>query len=94
MDKKIYVVETISMFRHTYYINAKSESDALDEFYCSNGKDTFMEGSQNHLDEIHSNVRELSEEEFLKEFDKDSPYLSSWSEIDKFARINEIDYEK
>lgn len=94
MDKKIYVVEAISMFRHTYYINAKNESDALDEFYWSKGKDTFMEGSQNHLDEIHSNVRELSEEEFLKEFDKDSPYLSSWSEIDKFAIINEIDYEK
>ena len=93
MDKKIYVVESISMFRHTYYINAKSASDALDEFYCSKDKDTFIEGSQNHLDEIHSNVRELSEEEFIKEFDKDSPYFSSWSNTDKFSRINEVDYE-
>lgn len=92
MDKKIYVVEAISMFRMTYYIRAKNETDALDEFYCNNHKDDFKEGSQRHMDEIHSNIRELSEEDFIKDFDKDNEYLSNWSNDQKFNMINDIDY--
>lgn len=94
MDKKIYVVETISMFRHTYYIRAKNSSDALDEFYFNKDKNTFKEGSQRHLDEIHSDVRELSEEEFLSEFKRNEPCFSGIPQERKFEFINEIDYEK
>lgn len=93
MDKKIYVVETISVFRHTYYIRAKEESHALDEFYYSKDKDTFREGSQRHLDEIHTDVRELSEEEFLSEFKRNEPCFAGIPQERKFDFINEIDYD-
>lgn len=93
MDKKIYVVEAISMFRMTYYIRAKNETDALDEFYCNKDKDTFREGSQRHLEEIHTDVRELSEEEFLSEFKRNEPYFAGIPQERKFDFINEIDYD-
>lgn len=92
MNKKIFVVESISMFRHTYYILAKNELDALDEFVCGNGNGTFVEGSQKFIDEVHTNVRELTEDEFLKEFDKENEYLQDWSDEQKLKFINEIDY--
>lgn len=89
---KIYMVETISLFRHTHFIKAKNEVDALDEFYYRKDDDSFVEGSQKYLDEIHSNVRELSEEEFLKVFDKENEYLQDWSDEQKFQFINQIEY--
>ena len=93
MDKKIYVVETISVFRHTYYIRAKEESHALDEFYYNKDKDTFKEGSQRHLEEIHTDVRELTEEQFLSEFKRNEPCFAGIPQERKFDFINEIDYD-
>lgn len=93
-DKKIYVVETVSMFKMTYYVKAKSESDALDEVLWNKDNDSFIEGSQNHLDEIHIGARELTEEQFLKEFDKNNDYLESWTNQQKLDIINVINYDE
>jgi hypothetical protein len=94
VDTKIYKIEAISMFKMTYYIKAKSEEHALDEYCCELENDTFKEGSQKHIDEVCSDVRELTEEEFLKEFDRDNEYLQSWTKEQKLNMINVIDYEK
>lgn len=92
MNKKLYVVESVSVFQHTYYIRANSESDAADEFVCRKTEDTFMEGSQKYIDNLHTNIRELAEEDFIKEFDKENEYLQDWSDEQKYRFINEIDY--
>lgn len=92
MNEKIYAVETISLFRHTYYVKAKEESHAMDEVVCRMTDEMFIEGSQNHISEDIANVVELTEEEFLKLFDKENDYLKNWSKEQKLARINAIEY--
>ena len=94
-DNKIYKVEALSIFKMTYYIKAKSKEDAMDEFVWEKGKDTFKEGGQEHLDEIISGARELTEEEFLVDFTEiNCPNYDCWDKEQKMNMINEIDYEK
>lgn len=93
-DSKIYVVETISTFRHTYYIRAKEEIHAQDEVVCNISNPEFIEGSQKHIDESISNTIELTEEEFIKLFDKENEYLRSWSKDQKLDMINVINYKE
>jgi predicted nucleic acid-binding OB-fold protein len=92
MNEKIYVVETISLFRHTYYVKAKESSHALDEVVCRINDEDFIEGSQNHISEDIANVIEVTEEEYLKLFDKENDYLKNWTEEQKLDRINVIEY--
>jgi hypothetical protein len=42
----LYIVETVSMFRMRYVIEAKEESHSHDEVIMERGKDTFKEFSQ------------------------------------------------
>ena len=95
-DQKIYVVETISSFRHTYYIKAKDPVHAMDEVVCQLGnyQDNFIEGSQNHIDESIANVIEVTEDEFIKVFDHENDYLKGWSKERKLQQINVIDYSE
>jgi len=92
MDEKIYVVETISLFRHTYYVKAKESGHAMDEVVCRIHDSEFIEGSQYHISEDIANVIEVTEEEYLKLFDKENDYLKNWTDEQKLARINVIDY--
>ena len=96
MEKKLYMVETISTFRMRYVVEANEESHALDEVTCQLGLDgsSFKEFSQNHVDETIFSSREITDDEFLKEFDKDNSYLASWPIHNKREYINEIDYDK
>jgi len=96
MEKKLYMVETISTFRMRYVVEANEESHALDEVTYQLGLDGsfFKEFSQNHVDETIFSSREITDEEFLKEFDKDNSYLASWPIHNKREYINEIDYDK
>jgi len=92
VEDKIYKIEALSVFKMTYYIKAKNESHALDEYAWNGKSDDFREGSQTHLEEIFSDVVELSEEEFLEDFDRRNDYLKEWSKECKLNVINEIDY--
>ena len=38
-------------------------------------------------------IKELSKEEYLKQFDKDNAYLASWPDEQKFDYINKIVYK-
>ena len=94
--KKLYLVETVSMFRMRYVIEAKDESDALDEvtYYSTGGSENFTEFSQKHIDEVITSSRKLSDKSYLKLFDKDNDYLTSWTNDEKRVFINRIDYEE
>ena len=93
-DEKIYVVETISSFRHTYYVKAKDSVHAMDEVVCRMTDENFIEGSQKHIDESIANVIEVTEDEFIKVFDHENDYLKGWSKERKLQQINVIDYSE
>ena len=95
MAKKLYLVETISMFRQRYVVEAKEESDALDEVVvnASSYNDDWQEFSQKHIDEVVTSSREISKEEYLELYNKDNDYVTSWSDDMKFRYINKIEYK-
>jgi hypothetical protein len=94
MEKKLYLVETVSMFRMRYVIEAHEESHAHDEFVMEIGKDSFKEFSQHHVDEVIVSSRELSAIDYIELFDKDNDYLKSWPVSKKMESINTIDYKE
>lgn len=94
MEKKLYLVETVSMFRMRYVIEAREESHAHDEFIMEIGKDSFKEFSQHHIDEVIVSSRELSAKDYLKLFDADNDYCKNWDIADKMKSINSIDYKE
>jgi len=93
MEKKLYLVETVSMFRMRYVIEAREEGHAADEFVMEIGKESFKEFSQHHMDEVIVSTRELSAKEYLKLFDKDNDYCKSWDISKKMESINSVEYQ-
>jgi len=95
MAKKLYLVETVSMFRMRYVIEADEESHALDEVTIhATGGEEITEFSQKHLDEVIVSSQEISDEKYMKLFDEDNHYLSRWTDDEKRKYINKIDYNK
>jgi hypothetical protein len=97
MEKKLYLVETVSMFRMRYVIEARNESHALDEVTMNatgSYNENFQEFSQKHIDEVIVSSRELSVTDYVEIFDKDNDYLKSWDMADKMRFINSIDYKE
>lgn len=85
-----YLVETISMFRIRYVVEADNASDAKDEVTMNNGD--LHEFSQLHLDELITSAREIDREEYLRLFDEDNDYLREWDEEHKLKWVNKVDY--
>ena len=77
-----------------YVVEAKETNHANDEFVCEVGNEHFKEFSQHHVDECITSTRELTEEEYLKLFDEDNDYLTSWDVEQKKTFINKINYEE
>jgi hypothetical protein len=94
MDKKLYLVETVQVFRHRYVVEAKEEEHAADTVVMDMGNPDFKEFSQKHIDENITDVREISKDEFFTLFDRDNDYLRSWNEEQKLSFINTINYEE
>jgi hypothetical protein len=92
MSKKLYMVETVSLFRMRYVVEAKDPVHATDEVVMRMGDTEIKEFSQHHIDECISSVRELTRDEYIKEFDTDNDYLKSWTDSQKFSYVNVIDY--
>ena len=88
-----YLVETVSVFRMRYVVEAKTASDARDEVTMSVGDD-FKEFSQLHLDEMISSTREIDQAEYLRMFDEDNVYLKDWDEDQKLDFVNVIIYDE
>lgn len=87
-DNKLYLVEKLDVFRMRYVVNANNPVDAIDATSDINNPKEF---SQKALDSIVNSVREITKEEYLKLFDIDNDYLSSWDEGKKLDFINFID---
>jgi len=85
-----YMVETISMFRMRYVIDADELSHAADEVTMNDGN--LKEFSQEHLDDVVSSVREIGPKEYIRMFDDDNAYLSDWTRTQKLSFINKIKY--
>jgi len=88
------MVETISIFRHRYVIGARSDTDAMDEVVMSLDKEGFEEFSQKHIDETIMDAREISTDEYIKEFDRENDYLKDWPLDKKFQFVHNIKYQK
>ena len=87
-----YMVETISMFRMRYVIEAENVEHAKDEVTMNEGY--LREFSQLHLDEVITSTREIDEVEYLRMFDEDNDYLKEWDYDQKLKFLNVIDYDK
>ena len=88
-----YLVETVSIFRMRYVVEAKTASDAKDEVTMNVG-DNFHEFSQLHLDEMITSTREIDNAEYLRMFDEDNVYLKDWTEEQKLQFVNVINYDE
>lgn len=88
-----YLVETISMFRMRYVIEANTADDAKDEVTMNNDSGVLREFSQYHLDEVITSAREIGREEYLRMFNEDNDYLQDWDEDQKLSFVNVIDYD-
>ena len=86
-----YLVETVSVFRMRYVVEAKNASDARDEVTMNVG-DNFHEMSQLHLDEMITSTREIDDAEYLRMFDEDNVYLKDWDEEQKFRFVQVLNY--
>lgn len=87
-----YLVETISMFRMRYVIEAQEETHACDEVTMNNNGN-LREFSQLHLDEIITSSREIDDAEYLRLFDRDNDYLKDWTDDQKFNAVNVLEYK-
>ena len=88
-----YLVETISMFRMRYVIEAESVEHAKDEVTINNDTGELREFSQHHVDEVITSAREIDREEYLRLFNEDNDYLQDWDEDQKLTFVNVIDYD-
>ncbi len=86
-----YLVETISVFRMRYVVEAQCAEHAADEVTMNDSK--LSEFSQKHLDEIITSTREINTEEYLRIFDEDNKYLEEWPNAKKLDFVNVIDYD-
>ena len=97
MNKKLYLVETVSIFRMRYVIEAKEAGHANDEVVMNSGRtddESWKEFSQKHVDECIVSTRELTQEEYIRTFNEDNDYLEKWTDEQKFKYINKIDYKE
>lgn len=88
-----YLVETISIFRHRYVIEANEMEHAMDEVCMHDADGHLHEFSQYHVTETITGAREIDDAEYLRQFDEDNEYLREWSDTQKFSFMNVIDYE-
>ena len=88
-----YLVETVSIFRMRYVVEANNASDAKDEVTMNNDGQ-LHEFSQLHIDEMITSTREIDLAEYLRLFDEDNDYLQDWDEEQKLNWVNVIDYDK
>ena len=88
-----YLVETISVFRMRYVVEAECAEHAKDEVTMNNDGQ-LHEFSQLHIDEMITSTREIDRAEYLRLFDEDNDYLASWDEDSKLQYVNVIDYDK
>jgi hypothetical protein len=89
-EEKLYLVETVSMFRHRYAVRARSLEHAKDTVVCEEANEL----SQEYIGENIVGGREITEEEYLEIFDQDNDYLKSWDRTKKLESITQVRYSQ
>jgi len=89
-EEKLYLVETVSMFRHRYAVRARSLEHAKDTVVCEEADEL----SQEHIGENIVSGREITEDEYLQIFDQDNDYLRSWDRAKKLESITQVCYSQ
>ena len=95
-EKKLYLVETVSIFRHRYVVSANTAGHAEDEVVMNTTgsfDEKWNEFSQKHVSEDIVTTREITPDEYMKLFDEDNDYLKQWTDVEKMQFINVIDYK-
>ena len=82
-----YLVETVSMFRIRYLVEAAEPHDAEQVVLREEAK----EFGQHYVGEKVVNVREVTEDEIPKLFFEDHPYLESWGPEKAFEYITKFE---
>ena len=80
MEKKLYLVETVSIFRQRYVVEAREAEHACDEVVMNTSgvfDDNFREFSQKHIDETIISSRELSAADYVKRSEEHTSELQS-----------------
>jgi len=93
-NKTLVLVEAVSMFRTRYVVECDEEEHAADEVVMNKGDETFQEFSQQHLDEVITSTRVITEQEYCDLFDRDNGYLAAWDTYKKKTFINKINYNE
>jgi hypothetical protein len=82
-----YLVETVSNFRLSYWVEASEPGHAADEVLMHDA----TEFTQRHLDEVVFNIREISDEDAEAEFFQEHPYLAD-TNVDILEYLHKIKY--
>jgi hypothetical protein len=90
----MYLVETVTIFRQRYVVEAKEAEHACDVVTMAevSGED-IKEFSQKFIDENITSCRMIDETEYFRLFDEDNDYLSTWPEYKKLESINVVNYD-
>lgn len=88
-----YLVETVSMFRIRYVIEAENAEHAMDEVIMNDADGHLREFSQKHIAENITSAREIIDDEYIRQFDADNDYLIEWTDEQKFSFVNVVDYQ-
>lgn len=86
----LYLVETVSTFRHRYVVKASDADSAVD--FVEKGIENLVdltELSQLHIEEYISSFQEVDQNEYLRIFDEDNYYLKDITLERKLGFINE-----
>jgi len=87
---KIYIVETVSMFRMAYAIKADSHEEAQTTFLKTEEPREF---GQDHVGETVFTVQEVTEQEYIEQFDCFNEYLVDIDQSRKLSYIMEKNSE-
>jgi hypothetical protein len=88
MSKKLYVVETVSIFRMRYAVEDENAQYAMDTVEMGLGDDDFQELSQQHITETITSTREVTVEQLVEIFDADNPHFTDWPLDRKLKFLN------
>lgn len=82
------------MHRMRYAVEVEDDIDHALDSHAAGDLEDVNEMSQEHMGEIVISHREITENEYMKIFDKDNDYLKEWTPEQKKKFIHRIKYEK
>lgn len=76
----IYLIDTVSIFKHTYAVESDNEETARKVIFAEESEEI----SQEHLTEMVTSLREVTQEEVLRVITEQYP---TWLDVNKLRLI-------